>query len=69
MSHQMVGGVIDCLLTDADLRIRFSVDPLDALLNLSLRGLELTAEEIEVFMQTDARTWVWSREIVGHRVH
>jgi hypothetical protein len=57
MSQQAVRNVIDTLLTDTDLRIRFIVDPMDTLAELCLRGFELTGEEIDLFYRTDARLW------------
>lgn len=69
MSQQMVGIVIDRLLTDEDLRVRFALDRIETLADLSFLGMELTPDEIDVFVQTDARVWFWQREVVGDRVH
>ena len=69
MSHQMVGQVIDRLLTDEDLRVRFVVNPVEALADLYLRGLALTPGEIDVFVQTDASTWFWREDQVRRRIH
>ena len=69
MSHQVVGQVIDRLLTDEDLRVRFVVNPVEALADLHLRGLALTPSEIEVFVQTDASTWFWREDQVRRRIH
>ena len=69
MSHQMVGQVIDRLLTDEDLRVRFVLNPVEALADLHLRGLALTPSEIDVFVQTDARTWFWREDRVRRRIH
>jgi hypothetical protein len=69
MSTQMVGIVIHSLLTDEDLRVRFAVDPIEALADLNLRGFELTPDEIDVFIRTDTRLWSWNRNLVGDRVH
>jgi len=69
MSHQVVGGVIHCLLTEEDVRIRFAIDPVQTLVDLSFRGYELSPEEMDVFLQTDARTWFWGREVLRDRVH
>jgi hypothetical protein len=69
MSQQTVGLVIDRLLTDECLRTQFALDPLETIADLHARGLELTPGEIDVLMQTDARTWFWiEREIEG-RAH
>jgi hypothetical protein len=69
MSHQMVGIVIHSLLTDEELRTRFAVDPMEAIAALALRGFELTRDEIDVFIRTDARTWFWDCELFGDRAH
>jgi hypothetical protein len=59
MSREMVGVVIDKLLTDEDLRIRFVGDRMEALADLCLHGLELRPDEIDLFCRTDARLWFW----------
>lgn len=69
MSQQMVGIVIDRLLTDEHLRIRFAVDRIETLADLSFLGIELTPDEIDVFMQTDVRVWFWGHGVVGNRAH
>ena len=71
MSQQMVGIVIDRLLTDGDLRARFALDRIETLVELSLRGFELTQDEFEAFVRTGANLWSWSwgSELMGDRVH
>jgi hypothetical protein len=69
MSQQMVGVVIHTLLTDEDLRERFVLDPIEALVALNVRGVELTRDEIDVFVRTDARLWFWTRDLFYARVH
>jgi hypothetical protein len=69
MSQQMVGVVIHSLLTDEDLRDRFTADPMETIAALALRGFELTTDEIEVFLRTDAQVWSWNGQLVGNRVH
>lgn len=69
MSQRMVGIVIDRLLDDKDLRVRFVLDCLETIAELGLRGVELTPDEIDVFVRTDARLWFWSSEVVADRVH
>lgn len=61
--------VIDRLLTDEDLRIRFVRDRIEALMELSLRGFDLTENEIGLLSQTDARLWFWDRQVVGDLAH
>jgi hypothetical protein len=69
MSRQIVGSVIQRLLTDEPLRLLFALDPIEALADLSVLGFELTPDEIDVFMRTDARLWFWHRTLVGDQVH
>ena len=69
MSQQIVGDVIDRLLSDEDLRVRFAVDRIEALAELSVRGLLLTPDELDVFIRTDARLWFWGESVLGDRVH
>ena len=69
MSQQMVGIVIDSLLSDEHLRIRFALDRIETLAHLSFLGVELTPDEIDVFIRTDVRVWFWGHGVVGDRVH
>jgi hypothetical protein len=69
MSQEMVGSAIDRLLSDETLRIHFVRDPMEALVELSLFGIDLTADEIDLFVHTDVRTWFWSSGVMGVRVH
>lgn len=69
MSHQMVGSVIERLLTDEHFRVLFALDPIEALADLSTLGFVLTPDEIDVFMRTDVRLWFWNRDLVDERVH
>ena len=63
MSQTAVGLVIDRLLTDDRFRVRFMLARIETLLHLSITGIDLTVDEIEVFVHTDAR--VWSRRGVA----
>jgi hypothetical protein len=69
MSQRMVGIVIDRLLSDEDLRIRFAVDSIETIAELSFRGFTLTPDEIDVFIRTDARLWFWGKHAAGEQVH
>lgn len=62
MSQQNVGNVINRLLTDEELRLRFALDPVDTLAELHLRGMPLTPDEIDVFVQSDIRIWFGENE-------
>jgi hypothetical protein len=64
MSHQTVGLVIDRLLTDRELRLRLALEPFETLADLSDLGVELTRDEIDVFLQTDVRVWFWTNSVV-----
>ena len=57
MSRAGVGMVIEKLLTDERLRIRFALDRMETIAELCLRGFELTRDEIDLFNRTDARLW------------
>ena len=69
MSQQTVGRVIDKLLTDEELRIRFVVDRMETLADLYLDGFELRPEEIDLFCRTDARLWFWAGALTDDRQH
>jgi hypothetical protein len=58
MSRTGVGSVIDMLLTERHLRLRFALDPVETVVGLYLRGIDLSADEINLLCQTDPRVWV-----------
>ena len=57
MSRAGVGIVIDKLLTDQDLRIRFALDRFETVAELCLLGADLTRDEIDLFCRTDTHLW------------
>ena len=57
MSRAVVGMVVEKLLTDEDLRVRFALDPMDTIADLFLRGFDLTRDEIDLFYRTNAGLW------------
>ena len=59
MSQRMVESVIDELVMDEDLRVRFLVDRMETVAELFLRGFELSGDEIDLFCGMDARMWLW----------
>ena len=69
MSQQAVGLVINRLLTDEDLRIRFIIEPVETLADLHALCFELTSQEIDLFIQTNAWIWFWTGTRSGSRVH
>jgi hypothetical protein len=69
MSLRTIGIVVNTLLTDEAFRDRFAADPIKTLADLNFRGVELTSDEIDVFMRTDTRVWFWNPELVGRQIH
>ncbi len=67
--QRAVGDVINRLLTDEDLRVRFVLDRVETLAELMFRGFDLSPDDIDLFVRSDARLWWWCREIVGELVH
>lgn len=65
MSRTAVGMVIEKLLTDETVRIRFAVDRMETIADLCLRGFELTRDEIDLFSRTDARLWFLGDQVRG----
>jgi hypothetical protein len=57
MSRASVGMVIEELLTDENLRIRFALDRIGAVVDLFRRGFNLSPDEIDLFFRTDACLW------------
>ena len=69
MSQLTVGMVMERLLTDETLRLRFALDPIGRLGELHDHGLELTPNEIDLFIESDIRVWFWIDRRVGDRSH
>jgi hypothetical protein len=57
--------VVEKLLTDERLRIRFALDRMETIAELCLRGFELTRDEIDFFSRTDARLWFLGDQVRG----
>jgi hypothetical protein len=57
MSQVGIGMVIDTLLTEEQLRIRFAVDRISTVTELFQRGFDLSPDEIDLFCQTNADLW------------
>jgi hypothetical protein len=49
--------VIEKLLTDENLRIRFALDRMETVAELYLRGFDLSSDEIDLFCRADAGLW------------
>jgi hypothetical protein len=69
VSKRMIALAVERLLTDERLRIRFLRSRIEALADLGLRGIELTPDEILLFIQTDARVWFWETAEARDPVH
>lgn len=69
MSQQNVRNVIDRLLTEEGLRVRFALAPFDTIAEMHMRGLDLTSDEIDAFVQSDAQVWFGEIERVSERLH
>lgn len=65
MSRAGVGMVIEKLLTDERLRMRFALDRVETIAELCLRGFELTRDEIDLFSRADARLWCLGDQVRG----
>ena len=66
MSRTGVGMVIDKLLTDEHLRIRFALDRVETVAELCQRGFDLSPDEIDLFFRTDAGLWFLMTPQEGH---
>jgi hypothetical protein len=60
---------MDRLLADESFRLRFEEDPVETVGELLSRGVELTASEIDLFVQSDTQMWFWILHRVGGRIH
>jgi hypothetical protein len=69
MSRASVGMVIDKLLTDENLRIRFALDRVETVAELYLRGFDLTRDEIDLLCRTDAGVWFLRSAVSGAPQH
>jgi hypothetical protein len=69
MSRAGVGLVVEELLTDEDLRVRFALDPMDTIAGLFLSGFDLTRDEIDLFCRTDAGLWFLRSALCGEPQH
>jgi hypothetical protein len=65
MSRVGVGMVVEKLLTDGNLRIRFALDRVETIAELCLRGFDLNPGEIDLFCRTDAGLWFLRSAVRG----
>ena len=69
MSQRTVGIVMNRLLGDESFRLRFEYDPVETVGELLAHGVELTPNEIDLFVQSDAQMWFWIDHRVSDRLH
>jgi hypothetical protein len=69
MSRAGVGMVIERLITDRNLRIRFALDRMEAVAELCLRGFDLSPDEIDLFWRADPGLWFLGDTVRGERQH
>jgi hypothetical protein len=63
MSQAGVGTVIEKLLTDENLRIRFALNRIETVAELCLRGVDLTGDEVDLFCWTNPDLWFLGEEV------
>jgi hypothetical protein len=70
MSQHSVSLIIHALLTDESLRDRFSLAPMDVLVDLHLwTDIELTLDEAEAFVRASRDVWRPTEPLTHARVH
>jgi hypothetical protein len=69
MSRTAVGLVVERLLTEEDLRVRFALAPMETVAELCLLGVDLTRDEIELLFRSDAALWFLKSALLGAPQH
>jgi hypothetical protein len=69
MSRTAVGVVVEKLLTEEHLRMRFALAPMDTVAELFLLGADLTGDEIDLLCRTDAALWFLRSALMGAPQH
>src|SRR4030095_6353330 len=69
MSQVGIGMVIDTLLTEEKLRIRFAVDRISTVTELFQRGFDLSPDDIDLFCRTDADLWFLGDTVGAEPLH
>lgn len=69
MPSSRIQQVVTMLLTDEVLRLRFAHDRLRVLGDLQEEGAGLTANELQLFMLTDAELWWWTENRFAGTLH
>jgi hypothetical protein len=69
MSRRAITQAIETVLGNERLRIRLVFERIDSLADLGAFGVQLTADELDLFVQADPRVWFFARSILGDRMH
>ena len=69
MSQVGIGMVIDALLTEEKLRIRFAVDRISTVTELFQRGFDLSPDEIDLFCLANADLWFLGDTVGAESLH
>jgi hypothetical protein len=59
--------VIEKLLTDETLRLRFALDRMETVAELFFRGFDLSQDELDLFCRTEAGLWFLGDTVGGTR--
>ena len=57
LSHRIVERIIGCLLTDEELRLKFTRSPRRTLAELNEQGWELSRLEVNALLATEIELW------------
>jgi hypothetical protein len=57
VSHRTVERIVGCLLTDQELRLKFTRSPRRTLAELSEQGWELSRIEVDALLATEISLW------------
>ena len=69
MPRRTVTAAIEMLLASDWLRVRFAIDRVAALAEIGDRGIELTPDELDLFVRADPRVWFSATWVHGGHVH
>jgi hypothetical protein len=69
MSQAGIGMVIDTLLTEEKLRIRFAADRISTVTELFQRGFDLSPDEIDLFCLANADLWFLGDTVGAEPLH
>jgi hypothetical protein len=69
VSQQNVNIIVERLLGDEHLRIRFARNRFETIVDLYLCGLILTSDEIVMFVRSDERVWFSGNQLIAGPPH